>query len=432
MTEDSNRLSASGSDPVLIRAGMSAVLDSVSAGLAAGLQLYQESESLRWEDRISRSLELEKAVKDAIASNEAVIEALRKSPLLSKHLDVMLAGPGQVAQRFDLKRLIVLVAHQALSKDRSSPWSQRRDAAVEELLTYLSAQSVEEVCLAPIIGLKGPPGEYPLAENVLVSILAPAEALRQIRDRFAGWGAIEGTFNVEPMWWYHTTAFLVSRRRLPKWLSGGDPPEVPEMRRRVTTAFHLHKAGRVSIPIESRTSAVWSPMQLGPTLGDLASPPHAVHFQYEFSESDVADVARLVESLYREETNSAVAVALRWFGKAKHEWDHQDRLVDLIIAAEALLLCESEREEMSYKFAERGAILLSASREERFALFFVLKEAYHVRSRIVHGSRGELKPRLAEPGGSRKAVALEIFVDRVEELVRRLLSHFHRSEEHTS
>jgi hypothetical protein len=74
---------------------------------------------------------------------------------------------------------------------------------------------------------------------------------------------------------------------------------------------------------------------------------------------------------------------MHWFAKSYTDVDSADRLISLVIAAEALFL-ENEAE-LSHRFAERGAVLIAAERPNKIETYQELKQAYGVRSKLVHG-----------------------------------------------
>lgn len=76
----------------------------------------------------------------------------------------------------------------------------------------------------------------------------------------------------------------------------------------------------------------------------------------------------------------------RWI-KSKTHKDPEDKIIDLVIAFEALYLPDAG--ESTFKFAVRASWYLGKDREDRTKLFEVFKELYKCRSKVVHG--GELK-----------------------------------------
>ena len=65
-----------------------------------------------------------------------------------------------------------------------------------------------------------------------------------------------------------------------------------------------------------------------------------------------------------------------------------ERLVNLAICAESLLLTPDENTEVTHRIALRGAFLLESALRSRESVYKFLKRAYNARSRLVHG--GEL------------------------------------------
>lgn len=62
-----------------------------------------------------------------------------------------------------------------------------------------------------------------------------------------------------------------------------------------------------------------------------------------------------------------------------------DRLTDYVESLEYLLVPDSGEGEISYKFRSRGVLILTSKTEEREGVYTQLKEAYEMRSAIVHG-----------------------------------------------
>lgn len=82
-------------------------------------------------------------------------------------------------------------------------------------------------------------------------------------------------------------------------------------------------------------------------------------------------------------------VALDKFQNSFQRGNENDRLLDCVIALEALYLKSGEQQEMSYRLSQRGALLLSEDEGEALEIKETLKEAYNKRSRLVHGSTAD-------------------------------------------
>ena len=73
------------------------------------------------------------------------------------------------------------------------------------------------------------------------------------------------------------------------------------------------------------------------------------------------------------------------FSSSYEKRDLADRLIDLVIALEALF-GDSDSSSTTYKMAMRGACWLYAKESDRHAAFRTIKKLYGYRSRIVHGN----------------------------------------------
>lgn len=78
-------------------------------------------------------------------------------------------------------------------------------------------------------------------------------------------------------------------------------------------------------------------------------------------------------------------IAFKRFSFALDRKELEDRLIDLIVSLESLYLKSGEIQELSYRLSQRGALLLGETKEEKTTIKETIKEAYNLRSKIVHG-----------------------------------------------
>ncbi len=193
----------------------------------------------------------------------------------------------------------------------------------------------------------------------------------------------------------------------------------------VLTALRLSKAGDVGAPAIFESSELRS--MLMPTPMITRTHDFVVRQsgnEYNITEAELAQVKNLFASLQHlnsQAQRGGLALALRRFNQAYNRESNEDRIIDLTIALESCLLA-GEGQELSYKFALRGAALLFKSRDPKETRSH-LKDLYNARSKIVHGSKilAELKKdsKDAPPGQA----ALE-FLRQSEELVRDILREY--------
>jgi hypothetical protein len=91
------------------------------------------------------------------------------------------------------------------------------------------------------------------------------------------------------------------------------------------------------------------------------------------------------------EADKALGIALRRLRDAPLRPGFEDRLIDLIIAAEALFLTDAgnaeDRGELSYRLALRAALFISDPPRSRSQILTFFRRAYRARSAVVHGSQ---------------------------------------------
>mgnify|MGYP001570930774 CR=1 FL=1 len=80
-------------------------------------------------------------------------------------------------------------------------------------------------------------------------------------------------------------------------------------------------------------------------------------------------------------------VAIKRFEYAYARLLPEDKLLDFMVAFEAIFLKGDEQQELSYKLSLRAAYLLAENARERKDIFDFMHLAYKARSKIVHGER---------------------------------------------
>ncbi len=107
-----------------------------------------------------------------------------------------------------------------------------------------------------------------------------------------------------------------------------------------------------------------------------------------------------------------INLAIKRFNNSYERADHEDRLIDLIIGFEALLL--PEKDELGLRLALRTAVMLEQDAGKRQDIYLNVKAAYRLRSDIVHG---ESVGRSIKVGTSN--IVLENFVDKIQRYASR-------------
>lgn len=121
-------------------------------------------------------------------------------------------------------------------------------------------------------------------------------------------------------------------------------------------------------------------------LGAAPSGREFVAEPYSLDADGAEEFAEFWPRYEKAKTNRAIALAARRFGYAFDRTRLDDRLVDIVIGAEALLLSDqSERTELRFRFALRAAFYIAASGMTKEQIYKEMRHIYDVRSAIVHG-----------------------------------------------
>ena len=152
---------------------------------------------------------------------------------------------------------------------------------------------------------------------------------------------------------------------------------------RVVSALRLFKPGVVGLGPTHQEGAYWQPN----VVGTLSSSIYRVPFigpTYELTEAEAGQVVQFYNRLLTIDTSSerALELAIRRFNLAYERAMPADKLIDMMIAFEALLL--PEKDELALRLSIRVANLLRdiADRQDTFKK---MKKAYRLRSDAVHG-----------------------------------------------
>lgn len=140
---------------------------------------------------------------------------------------------------------------------------------------------------------------------------------------------------------------------------------------------------------------------------------------FPLSKSEAALLVDLRRKLTSEVVRKrrALMLAIRRFSQADERTLADDKMLDLMIAAEALFLSDSGREEdrgeLSYRLSLRAGYLLGSNPASRREVFGQMRRAYRARSKIAHG--GEMAQVKLEDGTE---VDLHTFAKSVHQLMR--------------
>ncbi len=104
---------------------------------------------------------------------------------------------------------------------------------------------------------------------------------------------------------------------------------------------------------------------------------------YELLEEDILKLKEVFKAV--KECEGVVRIALNRFDSQYEDRSESDKLLDVLIGLEALY--SGEPQDLTYRLAMRCAKHLGKSSDDREKIYNCLKDAYNIRSDIVHGRK---------------------------------------------
>jgi hypothetical protein len=183
----------------------------------------------------------------------------------------------------------------------------------------------------------------------------------------------------------------------------------------VVTALRLQGIESVYVPGVIHKTSKWSFGQSRPFPGQFVpeitfsmsvEPDWMLKFK-EFWKTLQTDVVQ---------KRNFLLIAIRRFGYAHERYRSEDKIIDLLIAAEALFLSDNTYTgEIKYRLAQRSAFFLAATSEDRKIVFRRMKAAYDLRSATAHGG---IYKKAFPPKSDGSESTLDDFVGQIQEYVR--------------
>lgn len=156
--------------------------------------------------------------------------------------------------------------------------------------------------------------------------------------------------------------------------------------RDLLTALRLFRAGSVQLGPQIQSHWLRNWFKRNTIWGDIFYlEPRSISGMDEsvLNTNEALDFKRFWHRFRRTRPTKALRIAVLRFDLAYRNEDPEERLIDYMIALEALYT--GDIQELAYKLALRAAFFLGKTKEDRNNIFYFLKKAYAVRSQIVHG-----------------------------------------------
>jgi hypothetical protein len=355
---------------------------------------------------------------------QTCVECLKSDVVVGPHLD-RLVGTSMSASRLEANHILCSLIYAMLGDEGSFAFTDERfQNTWEELAGFFGSSSISSRTIAPLPYLAVPAYPFRLNNELVLDRLTDDEVTRCYTA-----GVIRPVSMQHPLIYGEVAVGIRRTMFIPKLIRrGNEPHDAPEVGDEgrfgnrplfrdelviddVLSALRLFKHTQIRISgLASWTDAHWLFGVMSYRV--LAQWPYGGKF--ELSAAEVPHFLELWHLL--EEGAARFAFSIHRFNLAFDRGLLADRIVDLIIAAEALFLGdldEKYRGELRFRFALRAAKFIEHPKYGEHDIFLVMRQAYDARSAIVHGSSPK-ETRLPD----NQSANLPTFIDAIEELVR--------------
>ncbi len=349
---------------------------------------------------------------------EQCVDCLRSDKVIGPHLDC-LVGTSRGASRLQAENILTSLIYAMLDDEGSLTFTREKfHSKWQELSGFFDADQIAYKSVAPLPHMVVPAFPLRLNDELVLDRLTDDEVTRcyqvgVIRPTSLRFPMIEGKTAVG----IRRTAFLTKQLR-----RGDEPLELPKAEEEgsfgrrpyfrddlvtgdVLSAFRFFKSTQIrTAGLASWTDAPW--LGGGTEYRVLGQWPYGGSF--ELSEGEVSQLLELWHLL--EEGGAArFRFSIHRFNLAFDRALLDDRIVDLVIAAESLFL-SGDRGEHRFRFALRVAKFMEHPSYSEREVFLTMRQAYDARSAIVHGGSPK-NTRLPD----NQSAELSTFTDAVED-----------------
>ncbi len=332
----------------------------------------------------------------SVPGYDRCIEGLRSKPTIAKHLD-RLVGTSDAASHLDANTILWALVHAMVNKEGSFVFSDEKfDRKWREFADFFSAETISSKLIAPLPYLLAPFPIHLNNELTLDQLTDPevtqccnVGVLRPLSRRFPVIvkGAAVGIRRIT------CSRKLIGPGEEPGLLSSLDSTDEGTFGNRPTirddlivddvlSALRLFK----HIGVSCTGSVQWCETfpGTGVRYRVLRSTPLGGHFELGAAEvPEFLGLWRLLEG-----GAGRLGFIIHRFNLAFDRGLLVDRIVDLVIAAESLLLRDlTERGEMRFRFAVRAAKFIEHPHYSERDVFRVMRRAYDARARWCTAAR---------------------------------------------
>lgn len=380
--------------------------------------VYPHFAKLKYDSDLESNVLLHQLEKELekISEHGTVIELMNKDQTVSNHLD-KLVGTAGIATRVEaIQFLSHMIERLCKSYKQSNTFDiELFNGLYQDFESFFHNDEISLDYIVPISNFTSASLPIVLEGSFTIRAIKDSEKRYFENDRF-GLGSIE----------YHQTNHVIEYRYSEKkYITDDGKSDVGKRTRlkdphqevsKLISALRIFKKGHFDYKIGITKNVLNIPF-LGTIIHQM---PKVSWFggNYSLEQNEVTEFQEFWKNLSGKNflKFKPNGIAVRRFASAEEKINYEDKVIDFLIAFEALFFKEGETAELTHKISVRVARLLETDFEEKKNQFKEMKDIYKIRSKIVHGD---------EPSFSRTNFGnLQEVASRTEELLRKSLKIF--------
>lgn len=320
---------------------------------------------------------------------------LLNDPTIGPQLNT-LVGTSDYQIRIEPRNVILGLLYAQVADDGAVQFSREEFAATWSRLTsFFESTQFNWTLLAPILSLEETSLPIALSDSIALDKFSEAEVTRLVQagllqslsPRFPFiFGKDAVGLRIVILIPKVVDQFARSSKSKPSHFGKLETSRGPFLLDEVLTALRLVDAGTVRSPGSvSNVAGYFIDSALQYTNRPYKTPAFGT---YKPSASQKKEIVRVWCDLTSGvlENHPQIKASMHRYNLALDRYDAQDRLVDLVIAAEALFLNDSSQGELKFRLALRSSKFVKIPNSNQKDLFDLMKLAYDVRSNIVHNA----------------------------------------------
>jgi len=330
---------------------------------------------------------------ETLPEYQVCMKAMASDPAITRHLNVLVGFYNSQFRRTPEEYLEYLILRQFPINTESIEFNPTLfDNAYEILERFFYKDNFIFRAMSPLHNFTAEDERIDLDDNLCIRKITIDEQ-EQLLSEFK-WSSVIPHFEALDLKHaieleYQTKKIMEDAPREP--LQAIDQ-SVKETIRKLATALRLFKTGLVGYNMVRTVSALELPLPAGMT--SFASPYKPfLGEKYTLTKLEANEFKKFWERMNKIDVNAfpQLSIALSRFNYAYERDKLEDKLIDFMVAFEALFFKEGESGEFRHKLSVRVSRFLEREYEQRRLTAERMNDFYDRRSKVVHGEKVELR-----------------------------------------